>query len=357
MKRILCLIESVGSGGAERQLTGLAVMLKQRGYEVFVGYYVKKEFYLPYLKENGVKALFFADASNSHKRFLALRKHVRDIKPDTIISYSASTSMIACVLKLMGGNYHLIVSERNTTQILTRREKLRFFCYRWSDVIVSNSQSQWEFIVKHYPKLLKKVRVITNYVDTEMFKPSNESATEQEATRIICVGRLMRQKNIPRFIKAIKEVVNDGFKIHVDWFGQDLKDSYSEECHEAVKDGHLEDVFVFHAPSSNIIEEYQKADLFCLPSLYEGYPNVLCEAMSCGLPVVCSNVCDNPAIAVENVNGFLFDPYDCKQVVLCIEKFLSLPKSSVIEMKKVNRRDSLSKFSKDTFLKAYLSII
>ena len=51
-KHILCLLESLGSGGAERQLTGLAVMLKQQGYEVEVWYYVKNEFYLPYLQEN-----------------------------------------------------------------------------------------------------------------------------------------------------------------------------------------------------------------------------------------------------------------------------------------------------------------
>ena len=72
MKRILCLIESLGSGGAERQLTGLAVMLKQHGYQVEVWYYVQKEFYVSYLLENGVVARFLIDAGNPYTRLFSI---------------------------------------------------------------------------------------------------------------------------------------------------------------------------------------------------------------------------------------------------------------------------------------------
>ena len=91
MKRILCLIENLGSGGAERQLTGLAVMLKQQGYEVEVWYYVKNEFYLPYLQDNGVEGRYLHKASNPQKRFFVLRKEIKAYNPDTIISYSFKT--------------------------------------------------------------------------------------------------------------------------------------------------------------------------------------------------------------------------------------------------------------------------
>ena len=68
MKRILCIIENLGSGGAERQITGLAVMLKQAGYQVEVWYYVKKEFYLSFLSENGVVCRYLEDAGHRGKR-------------------------------------------------------------------------------------------------------------------------------------------------------------------------------------------------------------------------------------------------------------------------------------------------
>ena len=54
MKKILCLIEIIGPSGAERQISNLAVLLNKQGYEVEVAYYVKKEFSLPFLEENGV---------------------------------------------------------------------------------------------------------------------------------------------------------------------------------------------------------------------------------------------------------------------------------------------------------------
>lgn len=357
MKRILCLIENLGSGGAERQLTGLAVMLKQLGHNVVVGYYVKNEFYLPYLKENGVEALFFDNARNSRKRFVALRKQIWILKPDIIISYSASPSMIACVLKLMGAKYHLIVSERNTTQKLTRREKLRFFCYRWADVIVPNSQSQGDFINRHFPTLSSKVKVITNFVDVDKFSPATESHVEYNETRMICVGRLMPQKNLPRFIQAVGKVIGDGYMIHVDWFGQGLKDAYSEECQKTIKANNLEQIFLFHAPSSIIQEEYRKADVFCLPSLYEGFPNVLCEAMSCGKPVLCSRVCDNPNIIKEGENGFMFNPLDVDDMVNAIKQYLDLPQEKKTGMGVKSREIGVRMFSKETFINNYIKVI
>jgi len=357
MKRLLCLIENLGSGGAERQLTGLAVMLKQQGYEVEVWYYVKKDFYLPYLQENGVVGRYLSDAANAKKRFFALRKHIKEYHPDTVISYSASTSMIVCVLKRLGEKYRLIVSERNTTQKLTRNEKLRFFCYRWADVIVPNSHSQAKFINDHFLELSNKVKVITNFVDTEKFKPSDEPIPSLEETRMVCVGRLMPQKNLPRFIEAIGKVVATGYKLYVDWFGQDLKDAYSADCHKALQEHHLEQSFVFHAPSSNIQEEYQKADVFCLPSLYEGFPNVLCEAMSCGKPVLSSRVCDNPNIVQEDENGLLFDPLSVDNMVATIERYLELPQEKKTEMGKNSRQIAVGMFSKDAFVSKYNEII
>lgn len=357
MPRILCLIENLGSGGAERQLTGLAVMLKLQGYEVEVWYYVNNNFYLPYLQENGVVGRYLSEAKSAEKRLFALRKRIKEYHPDTIISYSASPSMIACVLKRFGAKYRLVVSERNTTQKLMRSEKTRFFCYRWADVIVPNSHSQAKFIENHFPNLSCKVKVITNFVDTDKFKPSDEPIPSHEETRMVCVGRLMPQKNLHRFIEAVGKVVASGYKLHVDWFGQDLNDVYSSDCHRAIKELSLGQSFTFHAPTSNIQEEYQKADVFCLPSLYEGFPNVLCEAMSCGKPVLCSRVCDNPYIVKENDNALLFDPLDVDNIAKIIEQYLCLPVEKKQEMGKRSRIIGLEGFSIDCFLNKYLSII
>lgn len=357
-RKILLIIENLGSGGAERQITGLAVMLKQRGYEVELWYYVKKEFYLPYLLEHGVTVHYLEDASIARKRFTALRERIKAYKPDTVISYSVSSSMIACLMKFMGAKFKLIVSERNTTQIINNRVKLRFFLYRWADYIVPNSYAQADFIDKNFHKLNEKVKVITNYVDTAKFSPVNyKPKTSSDVTKIICVGRMMPQKNIVNFIKVISKVINDGYKVKVDWFGQDLHDAYSSQCHSLLKEYHLEDSFVFNLPSSCIQEEYCKYDVFCLPSLYEGFPNVLCEAMSCGKPVLCCRVSDNAKIVKDGINGLLFDPMSVDDMVSKIESYLEIPLETQLEMGRISRKISTELFSKENFISKYCAII
>ncbi len=357
MKRILCLIESLGSGGAERQLSGLAVMLKQRGYEVEVWYYIKQEFYLPFLKENGVCGRYLSDAAKPWKRYFVLRKHIKTFKPEAIISYSASPSMIACLLKCLGLAFHLIVSERSTTQTITNRVKLRFFLYRWASHIVPNSSSQEAFIKQQFPKLKDKVSVIHNYVDTGLFTPLADELPLADETKIICVGRLVLPKNIPNFILAIAKVINKGYKVKVDWFGQDLYDDYSSECYKTLKEQSISNVFTFHEPSAFIQEEYTKADVFCLPSIYEGFPNVLCEAMSCGLPVLCSDVCDNPNIIQDGENGLLFDPYSVEDIADTIIRFINLDIDTKKTMGQKSRQIALSCFSPDSFVNKYIDIL
>ena len=68
-------------------------------------------------------------------------------------------------------------------------------------------------------------------------------------------------------------------------------------------------MFEFRPPQNNIQTEYQKADALCLSSIYEGFPNVIGEGMSCGLPILCGDVCDN-ATLVDESNGMLFNPFD-----------------------------------------------
>lgn len=355
--KILCLIESLGSGGAERQLTGLAVMLKQQDYDVEVWYYVKKEFYLPFLKKNDVETRYLPEAHNSGNRFFVLKKKLKAYHPDTVISYTASPSMLLCLIKWLGEKFRLIVSERNTTQQLSIRERVKFFLFRKADVIVPNSNSQSDFIAKNFHHLMPKVKVVTNYVDTDKFSPSNSLRPTDDVTRMICVGRIMPQKNLPRFVEAIAKVAKDGYSIHVDWHGQDLQDDHSRQVHEQIKMNGLEELFIFHQPSATIEEEYRNADVFCLPSLYEGFPNVLCEAMSCGLPVLCSRVCDNPTIVSEEENGLLFDPQNIDDMVATIERFISLSLDIKTGMGRKSRENALSMFSKDRFIQEYKSII
>lgn len=357
MRRILCIIESLGPGGAERQIAELSTLLKQRGYEVEVIYYVNKDFYLSYIQEKGVLGCYLPEASKKWKRLREINRYLKIYNPDTVISYTGSASMIICLLKLFGGQYNLLVSERNTTQTLCWRERLRFFLYRWADYIVPNSYAQRDFISNHFQNLSSKVRVITNFVDAEKFIPVQINRSDHGYVNLICVGRIAPQKNVVRFIKAISILRDRGVNVSVDWYGQDFKDNYSYQCYDLLKIYKLEDCFTFHIHTSDILQKYQEADVFCLPSLYEGFPNVLCEAMCCGLPVVCSRVSDIPQIMEDGGNGYIFNPLDSFDMAAKIEEIVTTPLEMRNRMAARSRELALTRFSLDIFIRKYQELI
>lgn len=353
--KIICLIEALGSGGAERQLSGLAAMLQKDDNEVKVLTYYPKDFYKYVLDEAGVEYEYLAVAQNKKHRIPAIAKAIKSYQPETVICYSPSAAMIACLLKMIGFNYKLIVSERNSIRDNSRREKLKFFMYRWADYVVPNSYEQQLFIASYYHNLIEKTEVITNFVDTDYFSPQSDYSSHHPC-RIICVGRDNPQKNQLRFIDAVKNLADKNLQFKVDWYGS-FESDYGRECVEKIKNLHLEKWIDLKGETKNVRDEYLNHDVFCLPSIYEGFPNVLCEAMSCGLPVVCSNVCDNPTIVKDGENGLLFNPTIIEDMANKLEKMINMSEAEKRQVSERNRARSIELFSPVAFLKKYKAII
>lgn len=352
--RIACLIESLAPGGAERQLVGLASLLKNAQYDVSVITYFPNDFYKYILDESNVPYCCVKHAHNKFFRAFALWRHIKRQHPDTMIAYMPAACMMACFLKMLGLKYTLIVSERNTDQKYGLFEKIKFRLFKYADWVVPNSHMQESVIRLHAPWLMPKVKVITNFVDTNYFVPNKRD--DSEVCRIVCVGRVHPQKNVLKYLEVVKALKERGSNFRIDWFGR-LDSDYANRCQEKLQELQLEDVFSFKGAVKEIREEYWKADVFCLPSIYEGFPNVVCEAMSCGLPILCSRVCDNPDIVTEGVNGFLFDPANIEDMVHTIEKFIALPKEQKMQMGVTSRQNSLKKFSEACFIEQYDNLL
>ena len=354
-KRILCLIDSLASGGAQRQIVGLAALLKRKGYEVIIVTYHNIPFYLPQLQENGVNHEYVSCRRGLVERLYKIGHAIKQFAPNVVISYLDTPNILACLLHITNRKkWKLIVSERNTTQRITLKEHIKFSLYRFADYIVPNSYSQVDFISKHYPQYSGKCRVITNFVDTDAFNLT-ENQERHDVLRIIGVGRILAQKNIPILIKALNIVRKQGKLARVDWYGTKF-DTY-EECMNLIRQFNLEDSFEFHESCNDIIPKYQESDLFVLPSIYEGFPNVLCEAMSCGLPVIATDVCDNGRIVRHEENGYLIPSGNVEQLAKRILQFMELSKENRITMSEKSREIAVEMFSQNVFIKKYIKLI
>ena len=357
MSRILCLIDSLGAGGAERQLSYLAILMKEAGHEVkFVVFTKNHKFYEKFLLDGGIIPIYNEFGINRFRRILEIAKIVREFKPELTIAYKDGVCMSAILAKFLG-QYNLVVSERSSTPNLTRLQKIKIFLFRFADHIVPNSYTQANLLKGFSQRLTSKIKVICNTIDKNSFTPP-DIKKHNETPLIITTARVKKIKNILNYLMSISIIKEKGIKCRFEWYGKiDYGDTFPQEVKEEIKRLNITDYITFYPATNNVCDVYHKADIFCLPSLLEGFPNVICEAMSCELPIVCSNICDNPYIVEDGVNGYLFDPKNPKEIANILQQMIELSQSEREQMGKRNRNKIIQMCSPDKFMKSYLSLI
>lgn len=356
MKKIILFTDCLGAGGAQRQLVGLAIMLKEKDYNVTVTTYHNVDFYKKQLDDAGVRNLVIPNGSNKKTRIWAVRTFLKKERPDWVVAYQETPSLLACMAKVNGCKFRLIVSERNTTQTVGMNERVRFFLYRWADAIVPNSYAQENYLISHYPWMQKKLKTITNFVDLGYF--SFIERKKRKVPEIVIAATIWSSKNTLGFIEAVKKLVDRNCRFHVSWYGKSNIDmDYYNESLQKIQEYGIQDYIELKDKTKQIKNVYHNADLFCLPSFYEGTPNVICEAISTGLPVACSDVCDNHIYVKPGCNGVLFDPNNPNDMANKISQLLNLSALEFEKYQKKSRQIALGKLSKKAFVDAYVKII
>jgi len=370
--RILLFIDSLGPGGAQRQFVGLATMLRHEGNSVKVITYHDINFFLPDLGD--ISYEYLQDNGNFFRRILNVRHAIKDFRPDWVISFLNSPNIITCLVKLSGIKFKLLVGERSSTQVLTRKERIKFWLYRYADCIVSNSHTQKKYIDTHYPQYSDKSYAISNFVDLEKFRcidkhqlhPCKPRSTENT---ILVVGSIRPVKNVFRMIETARIMKERGIRFVIKWFGITLEKSskhvrmstpsniYLKECQRLIAGYGLKQHFQLLEQTNNIEKEYKSADYFCLPSLFEGTPNVLCEALASGLPATCSNICDNPHYVKEKRNGTLFNPLDIYDMANAITRLLSISDEKYYAYSQRSREIAEERFAKEKFFCQYKKLL
>ena len=197
--------------------------------------------------------------------------------------------------------------------------KLRFyngldrFALRFSKRIIAVSDRIKEELVKHGIKE-SRIIVIKNAVDgnyhMELFNENRQKKRkrlniEDDEFVLGYLGRLSKEKGIIYLIHASSMLNEMGVPIKTLIIGEG---PHKKELEELVKRRGIENRFIF-AGFQNDVENWMPAiDVFILPSLTEGTPMALLEAMACGIPVVASAVGGIPQVIVSDKNGILVTP-------------------------------------------------
>lgn len=355
------LIDSLGSGGAQRQFVYLASALKRAGHDVSVGYYHDERFYFEEVDLAGIERKLLHSRTKLG-RIAVVRRWLRSAACDVVVSFLDSPNLMAELSALPSRSFRLVVSERNTSQLpLGWRDQFRFRLHRLADRVVANSYSQGAIL--NSVGLGAISSVIVNSVDLKRFYPSPERKETSGSLRVLTLASYQRHKNpdlIAEYCRGGGFVPGTRFE----WFGNSLRGlpqyrrgNVFEEVRRKVDKAGVSHRVLFNDVESDVVKRYHAADVFCLPSFWEGTPNVICEAMACGLPVLCSNVCDNPRIVKDGVNGFLFDPASGESFAAAVRRIVEIGSEGRRAIGDRNAEYARREFSSEVFFSKWFRVL
>jgi len=191
-------------------------------------------------------------------------------------------------------------------------------------------------------KLLPECREINLGIDIEKFHPIKKK--EKDIVEFLFVGRIVPIKNLSFLIKAFLEALKENNKIILNIVGDGEKQEV--EKLKKLANGNKNIRFLGAKTKNELVKIYQNSDVFCLTSKYDNYPNVIFEAMACGLPVIATNVGGISMQVVNNETGILVEIDNTEQLKNAILK-LANDKNLRDKMGKAGRERVEKEFSWD----------
>ena len=331
--KIIQIIPLLDLAGAETMCENLTNSLIKLGHEVTViSLYDYHSIMTERMEKNGIKIIYLNKKSGLDLSLIfKLVKIFKEYKPDVVHShlYAAKYAHVAasiCGIKAKIYTIHNIA--RNV-------------------VPVSLTEEIQKSVADEYNIDFKNTPVVFNGVSMEKCHKKNDYSGN---SRILHIGRFSKQKNHEVLVKAFSRVVNSGSDVSLYLYGQG---ELEEAIKELVKNLNMDQNIFFCGLTDDVYSVMESSDIFVLPSLFEGMPMTLIEAMGTGMPILASNVGGIPDMIENEKSGLLCEP-TVDGVAAGLERLIS----SADDRKLYGQNAVISseKFSADKMAKDYCEI-
>jgi glycosyltransferase involved in cell wall biosynthesis len=364
--KLLFVIDHFGSGGAQKQIVTLAKCLRERNFDIeFFIYYPQYDFFRSELERLHITihSIEKRNRGFSFRVLLGLRKILSRGGYDCVISFLDTPNIYTELAGAGISGLNKIVSERNSYLL----ERSRFYSrikrrlHSMADFVVANSQTQASWLKDKHPWLKNKVVTIYNGFSADEFK-TGAMIKEPGILRLIGIGRIAYQKNQVNLIHAL-QLFYERHKWcpHITWVGSlesSAEPDYKKEVFQLLeKYPRIGENWIWTGESSNVPALLNQHHALILPSHFEGLPNVIGEALFSGLPVLTSDVCDNPRLVADNTNGYLFDPRSPSSISTAIEKLNSMTSDQWHKMSLANREFAEKNLSVNKMVSGYVRLL
>jgi glycosyltransferase involved in cell wall biosynthesis len=369
IKRWLFLIRSLNYGGAERQLVVLVRALHAQGEEVRVAVFYRGGPLEQELVASGISVIALEKRGrwDMVRFFIRLVSVVKATQPEILHAYLVDSNLLAVMVKLLFPQIRVIWGVRASAMDLNHYDKVTRLAFwlscrlaRFSDLIVTNSYAGFnDHQLLGYPA--HKMVVISNGIDTEVFQPDSSQRANirhlwgiKESELLVgLVARLDPMKDHKTFIRAVMQVVQQRRDIRFICVGDGPED-YRRELlalsSELGVDGYL--IWAKALPIGCAV--FNALEVLVLSSSSgEGFPNVVGEAMACGIPCVVTDVGD--AARIVGNTGLVVPIGDSSQLA---EGILRLINKGIEPNRKWEiRKRVLENFSKDRLIAQTYAVV
>jgi glycosyltransferase involved in cell wall biosynthesis len=293
-RRILFVLPNLEGGGAERIIITLLKHLSTSKYDLHLAVVDHRGKFAGQVPEQVL--LHDLKAVRVRKAFLSLSGLIRRLRPEVVFSTLGHLNLALILLKpFFSSRTRLLVRE---TIIVS--ENLRDVPHAWvwkglyrllynrADAILCLCDSMMDDLVRNFHLSRKKMTRIYNPVDGERIEKQavegqNPFSSAGPGPHLVAAGRLSFQKGFDRLLQAFPALLEKKPNSRLWILGQgELENSLSS----TIRQNGFEDKVRLVGFQSNPYLWFKHADLFVLPSRFEGMPNTLLEALACGCPVV-----------------------------------------------------------------------
>jgi len=305
-KKLSILIYSLAGGGAERVVSTLLHELQGQYNITLVLMRDKIDYDIPKDLE-----IVFLENSNPHenglKKLLKLpllgwkyKKFCEENRIDISLTFMNRPSYVAILSKIFGNKVKNIISERTTpsmmyqhTNLLSRISKVLIKnLYPKADMIIANAEGNRIDLIDYFAIDSEKIITIPNLFDLEKIKKLSTKLVDEvdfQKFTFVTVGRLDKGKNHSLMIDAFAKLDNPLTQLIILGEGVERK-----ALEEQIKVLNLTDRVFLMGFDNNPYKYFSKSDAFVFSSSYEGFPNVLVEALACGLPIISTDCKSGP---------------------------------------------------------------
>lgn len=358
--KLLLLIPSLGSGGAERQLVTLAILFKKKGFDVEFLIYRKDFFYLPILEKNNIKVNILNPRSY-FDRVIKVRSFIQNNNYEAIISFLEISAFLSCISSVGRKRWKLVTTELSSKKstFLGLRGKIFGWLRRYSDYVVCNSYNAMNMWEKYYPEYHEKYRVIYNPVILNEINTKYTFKKNGKLNLVIAASYqyLKNPIGLINSVALMNKDLQDNIEIH--WYGRrEVKHGDTQaydEAYKLIKKLKLNNTIFLHEETHDIANKMNEADVVGLFSKLEGLPNAICEAMLIGKPIIMTKVSDYNELV--NDNGFLCDWDNTESIKSALEKMILLERNDLLTLGQNSKNKAQKLFSVDSIVDQWIKIL